>query len=48
VTIIMFFLGLFLGGLLGCITMAFAAAAHNIDEYERGYYAGYRKAEVKP
>jgi hypothetical protein len=41
VTTIMFFFGLFLGGTLGALAMAMAAATRDSSEYELGYYVGY-------
>ena len=34
----------FIGAFFGVLATAIAAAAHDTDEYERGYFAGYRKA----
>ncbi len=41
--LILFLLGLFVGGTLGTLLMAMAVAAKDIDEYERGFYRGYEK-----
>lgn len=43
---ILFVLGLFIGGLIGCLAMSFASAALNTAQYETGYFAGYRKASA--
>ncbi len=44
---IMFFFGLFLGGTFGCLAMAMAAAARDVDQFEKGYYQGIRKSNYQ-
>jgi hypothetical protein len=44
-TILFALLWLFVGATLGCVAMALAIAAKDLDEYEKGYWRGIREAE---